>query len=100
MFFAIFEFFLKIYQNMGQKLGSNMTVTRRFLYRIPCLLELIHLSFFLQKRNMSKENCRHYAGGNRRPRPSSHQNYEESNDMSFEQLQLVCRLRCQNRKLA
>ncbi|KAL9356316.1 hypothetical protein Peur_049569 [Populus x canadensis] len=49
---------------------------------------------------MSKENCRHYAGGNRRPRPSSHQNYEESNDMSFEQLQLVCRLRCQNRKLA
>jgi len=24
MFFAIFEFFLKIYQNMGQKLGSNI----------------------------------------------------------------------------
>jgi hypothetical protein len=23
MFFAIFEFFLKIYQNTGQKLGSN-----------------------------------------------------------------------------
>ena len=23
MFFAIFGFFLKIYQNMGQKLGSN-----------------------------------------------------------------------------
>jgi hypothetical protein len=23
MFFAIFEFFLKIYQNMGKKLGSN-----------------------------------------------------------------------------
>jgi len=25
MFFAIFGFFLKIYQNMGQKLGSNNT---------------------------------------------------------------------------
>ena len=25
MFFAIFGFFLKIYQNMGQKLGSNHT---------------------------------------------------------------------------
>jgi hypothetical protein len=25
MFFAIFEFFLKIYQNTGQKLGSNIT---------------------------------------------------------------------------
>jgi hypothetical protein len=26
MFFAIFGFFLKIYQNMGQKLGSNSTL--------------------------------------------------------------------------
>jgi len=26
MFFAIFGFFLKIYQNMGQKLGSNNAI--------------------------------------------------------------------------
>ena len=34
MFFAIFDFFLKIYQNMGQKLGSNKLHPSDFVYRL------------------------------------------------------------------
>ena len=57
MFFAIFEFFLKIYQNMGQKLGSNrcplftmlteqnslMFCIVSFVKKSSCLLNLFNI---------------------------------------------------------
>jgi len=54
MFFAIFGFFLKIYQNMGQKLGSNrcplftmLTKQNSSMFRIVSFVKKNSKCFFL-----------------------------------------------------
>jgi len=48
MFFAIFGFFLKIYQNMGQKLGSNtFHALSLLIFLVICVYKCIDVSFLM-----------------------------------------------------
>ena len=54
MFFAIFEFFLKIYQNMGKKLGSNTHVLGHGFDKLtrvnPSQSNIFFFSIFIYKK--------------------------------------------------